>query len=170
MTATATPTANEAALAAVPNAKKTVIPPVKPPPARKIAGTKKGILADVAAKMEQDGKAKTAAIKAGKLTKKERSTGNGSGPVARLTMEWTGKDGKDVEVKDRVKTADGTVIDVIGRWTKKTAKGNVPMVTGHIVSIPTAVALASVPASGEGKGKQKGDRLNAVAAEVTHTK
>lgn len=93
----------------------------------------------------------------GKSTPKPRSAGNGSGPVVRLTMEWTGKDRKDVKPKDRVKTAEGVVIDVIGRWTKKTAKGNVPMVTGHIVS--------DAP-----DGKKVGDRHNAVAAEATHVK
>lgn len=82
--------------------------------------------------------------------------------VHRLTTEWTGKDKKDVAVKDRVKAGDGTVLDVIGRWTKKTAKGNVPMVTGHVVSSTTASV------SVEGKDKKVGDRCNAVAATVTH--
>jgi hypothetical protein len=91
------------------------------------------------------------------MTAKPKSTGNGSGPAARLTDVWTGKDRKDVKVKDRVTTAEGVMIDVIGRWTKKTAKGNVPMVTGHIVS--------AAP-----DGKKVGDRLNAVAAGCTHAK
>lgn len=87
------------------------------------------------------------------------------GPVERLTNKWPSKTKRDVKVKDRIKTAEGVVIGVIGRWTKKTAKGNVPMVTGHIVKFP-AGATASV----EGKGKKVGDRQNAVAAECTHTK
>jgi hypothetical protein len=130
-------------------------------PGEKVDTTKAPVVgvipAEVAEKMEQDGKAKTAAIKAGKLTKQERSAGNGSGPHARLTMKWTGKGGKDVAVKDKVKTAEGIVIDVIGRWTKKTAKGNVPMVTGHIASNPP-------------EGKKVGDRQNAVATGCTHVK
>lgn len=87
----------------------------------------------------------------------KRGTGGGGGPIARLTETWTGKDKKDIVVKDRVKTGEGVVIDVIGRWTKKTAKGNVPMVTGRIVS-------------GAPDGKKVGDRHNAVAAEATHVK
>ena len=90
-----------------------------------------------------------------KMTK-PKSTGNGSGPVARLTMEWTGKDGKDVAVKDRVTTVEGIVIDVIGRWTRKAKSGNVPMVTGHIVS--------------GSKDRKKGERQNAIAAGCTHCK
>ncbi|HEY3959607.1 MAG TPA: hypothetical protein VGL68_03755 [Solirubrobacteraceae bacterium] len=126
-------------------------------------------LKNLAAKMAQDSAAKTVAIKAGKLTKKEKpaskpkSTGNA---VERLTNEWPSAKGKDVKVKDRVKAADGTVIDVIGRWTKKAAKGNVPMVTGHVVSFG---GKATEDTSG-GKRKTVGDRLNAVAAEMTHTK
>lgn len=87
------------------------------------------------------------------------------GPVERLTTEWPSKNKRDVKVKDRIRTAEGVVIDVIGRWTKKTAKGNVPMVTGHIVSLP-----AGATASADGKGKGKGDRFNAVAATSTHVK
>jgi hypothetical protein len=99
-----------------------------------------------------------------KATKK-RSTGNGSGPApARLTMEWTGKDKKDVAVKDRVRTADGIVLDVIGRWTRKAKTGNVPMVTGRIVTF----GAAKTDATEGGKGKSVGDRCNAVADECTH--
>lgn len=87
------------------------------------------------------------------------------GPVERLTNEWPSKTGRDVKVKDRIKTAEGVVIDVIGRWTRKTKQGNVPMVTGHVVSFP-----AGTTASAEGNGKQVGDRFNAVATDVTHTK
>jgi hypothetical protein len=105
--------------------------------------------------------------KAKPAAKKPASTG---GPVARLTDEWLSAKGKDVKVGDRVKLPDGIVIDVIGRWTRKSAKGNVPMVTGHIVSIPVGAALASVPATGNRSGKKVGDRHNAVAAEATHVK
>jgi hypothetical protein len=87
------------------------------------------------------------------------------GPIERLTNEWPSKTGRDVKVKDRIKTAEGVVIDVIGRWTKKTAKGNVPMVTGHVVSFPEGATLAA-----GGKGKKVGDRFNAVAANSTHVK
>lgn len=107
------------------------------------------------------GKAKAAKAKAAK----SRGAGNGSGPTKRLTMEWLSTKGKDVKVKDRVKAADGTVLDVIGRWTRKTKEGElVPMVTGHVISGPTASVAV------EGKDKKVGDRLNAVAATSTHIK
>ena len=62
--------------------------------------------------------------------------------------------------------ADGTVIEVIGRWTKRLKDGALqPMVTGHIVSFP-----AGATATAKGKGKKVRDRQNAVAAECTHTK
>jgi hypothetical protein len=168
-----------------------------------------GVVQEAAAKMAQDQAATTAAIKAGKLTKKEqqaaqrdedaaaasiarddrdreeavlsmnddreakekghippkgkakaaakKGTTKGT-PVARITETWESAKGKDVKVKDRVETSEGVVIDVIGRWTKKAKTGNVPMVTGRIV---TGGAMVE---------KDKGDRHNAVAAEVTHTK
>lgn len=84
------------------------------------------------------------------------------GPVERLTNEWPSKSGHDVKVKDRIRTAEGIVIDVIGRWTRRTQKGNVPMVTGHVVSFPEG-AMGSADG-----GKKVGDRLNAVAATSTH--
>lgn len=173
-----------------------------------------GAVQEIAAKMAQDSKAKTAAIKAGKLTAKERdedaaaesiarddqdrreavleitdtaeakakghippkgkakaaAKGKGStkakeASVHRLTTEWLSLKGKDVAVKDRVKAGDGTLLDVIGRWTKKTKDGVlIPMVTGHVVT--TATASVAV----EGKDKKVGDRCNAVAAVVTHVK
>jgi hypothetical protein len=185
MSATAVaPTAYEVALAAVPDAKKVTLPPAAPSPTRQVAGGKrlphparvkeaarkgeKDPVKAAAAKMEQESRAKTAAIKAGKLTKKEkaRSTGNGGGPVQRLTTEWIGKDKKDVQVKDRVRTADGIVIDVIGRWTRRKGDKLIPCVTGHIVSFGSA----KTDATEGGKGKSIGSRLNAVAAEVTHCK
>lgn len=86
---------------------------------------------------------------------KPRGGGNGSGPVARLTHEWMSKAGKDVKINDHVKTPDGAVINVIGRWTKRKGDQKIPMVTGRILT-------------GENKGTKKGERKNAVAAEVTH--
>jgi hypothetical protein len=84
---------------------------------------------------------------------KPRGAGNGAGPTARLTTEWIGSDKKDVRTKDRVTMADGTSIEIIGRWTKHTKDGGlIPMVTGRVL-------LA---------GGKKGNRKNAVAAEVTH--
>ncbi len=96
----------------------------------------------------------------------KKSIGNGSGPVARLTAVWLGKDGKDVLVKDRVRTAEGIVIDVIGRWTRKAKNGNVPMVTGHIVSLPTGKNTTD----DKSKGRKIGDRQNAIAQGCTHAK
>jgi hypothetical protein len=96
---------------------------------------------------------------------KKRSTGNSSGPVQRLSNAWPSSKGKDVAVKDTVRMADGTVIEVIGRWTRRKGDALVPMVTGHIVKFS-----AGATASAEGKGRKVGDRQNAVAAECTHTK
>jgi len=97
----------------------------------------------------------------------KRGAGNGSGPAARLTDKWPSKKGRDVQIKDRVKLADGIVTEVIGRWTKKTKEGKlVPMVTGHIVSLPTGASRDTV----KGKEKKVGDRCNAVAADTTHVK
>ncbi len=88
---------------------------------------------------------------------KPRGTGNGSGPSDRLTTEWLSAKKRDVKVKDEVKLSNGAVIVIIGRWTRRAKDGSLtPMVTGHIVS-------------GAPDGKKKGDRHNAIAAEVTHT-
>jgi hypothetical protein len=122
------------------------------------ASTKKALDAKVRAQVKARDAAK-------KPTAKKRSTGNGSGPAQRLSNEWPSAKGKDVAVKDLVRMADGTVIEVIGRWTKRKGDALVPMITGHIVKFP-----AGATASAEGKGKKVGDRQNAVAAEVTHTK
>ena len=169
MSATAVATTPyEKAVAAVTEQGGTVtrLPDAKPSPRRRVAGGRKAptrnLVQEAADKIVQDSAATTAAIKAGKLTKKEKakpaaSKGKPKGPVARLTETWNSARGKDVKVKDLVKMKDGTIIEVIGRWTKKSAKGNVPMVTGKIVS-------------GAPDGKAKGDRQNAAAAEVTHTK
>lgn len=46
-----------------------------------------------------------------------------------MTDAWPDAKGKDVAVKDRVRTADGTVIDVIGRWTKRKGDVLAPMAT-----------------------------------------
>lgn len=142
----------------VDTSKAKVVPPspeVKQEAAnREVAAQKKATQAKISAaakKMTGGAKPKSAKPAA------KRGTGNGSGPAARLTDVWTGKDGKDVRIKDRVRAADGAVIDVIGRWTRKAKDGNVPMVTGHIVS-------------GAPDGKKVGDRHNAVAAEATHVK
>jgi hypothetical protein len=111
-----------------------------------------GVAQKQAAKIVAASKAKTQAIKKGSS-------------VHRLTTEWTGKDKKDVAVKDRVKTSDGITLDVIGRWTRKTKAGKlIPCITGHIVSFGS---VKGDPTEG-GKGKTIGDRLNAAAAEVTH--
>jgi hypothetical protein len=135
--------------------------------AREVGAQRKASQAKVnAAAKKMTGGAKKPAAKA-KAAK--RGTGNSSGPAARLTMEWSGKDKKDVAVKDRVRTADGIVIDVIGRWTRKAKTGNVPMVTGRIVSLPAGATVAAGDTKkSDTKGRSKGDRKNAVAGECTH--
>jgi hypothetical protein len=137
------------------------------------------VVAEVAGKMTQESRARTAARDAGYLSKKEkalgktgsakkpsakaaagkgstkakpaakRGAGNGSGPAARLTMEWLSAKKRDVLVKDKVKLADGTAVTVVGRWTKHTKAGNVPFITGTTAD---------------------GTRKNSAASEVTHTK
>ncbi len=103
-----------------------------------------------AAKGKSGAKAKPAAAKS-------RGIGNGGGPSDRLTTEWLSAKKRDVKVKDEVKLTTGAVIAIVGRWTRRAKDGSLtPMVTGHIVS-------------GAPDGKKKGDRHNAIAAEVTHT-
>lgn len=130
--------------------------------AREVAAQNKATQAKInslAKKMTHPARAKDEAVKAvmgkgstkAKPAAKSRGAGNGSGPTKRLTMEWVSAKGKDVQVKDQVKLPDGIVIEVIGRWTKRKGDQLIPMVTGRIVSA-------------EGKG----NRRNAVAAEVTH--
>jgi hypothetical protein len=147
--------------------------------AREVAAQQKATrekIGNLAKKMTHPARAKDEAVKAAgkgstkakpaaaKAAKGKATTGNTGNAFPRITAEWTSAKGKDVKVKDRVRTADGIVIDVIGRWTKKAKDGNVPMVTGHIV----AFGAGKKDATEGGKGKGVGDRCNAVAAEVTH--
>jgi hypothetical protein len=115
---------------------------------------------------------KRGGVKKAVAIQKARSTGNGSGPAAQLTMEWTGKDGKDVKVKDRVRTAEGVVIDVIGRWTRKPKDGSlIPCVTGRIVTLPAGATVAAGDTKkSDGKGRTVGDRQSAIAAGCQHIK
>lgn len=150
----------------VDTSKAKVVPPsseVKAEAAqREVAGQSKATQAKIGAaakKMTHPARAKDEAVKAvtgkGKSkakAAKPRGTGNDSGPTKRLTDEWLSAKKRDVQVKNQVKLPNGTVIDVIGRWTKRKGDRLIPMVTGRIVS-------------GEG---QKGDRKNAIAAEVIH--
>jgi len=110
--------AYEAALAAVPGGKVTVLPGVKPSPKRK------GTVAQDAARS----KAKTKAT-VGKAVAKMTGTTKGK-PVARITTEWLSSKGKDVAVKDKVKLADGTTVTCIGRWTKRKGEQKIPFITG----------------------------------------
>jgi hypothetical protein len=115
-----------------------------------------------AQKAKSAGRAKAEVATQKKATQKRidglaKGMTGGGGPVARLTTEWLSTKKRDVLIDDRVKLPNGTVIEVIGRWTRKTKDGAlIPMVTGHIVS-------------GAPEGKKVGDRQNAVAAEATHT-
>lgn len=68
----------------------------------------------------------------------------------RLTSVWPDSKGQDVQIKDQVKLADGTVIACIGRWSKHLKDGGlVPMITGTT------------------KG---GTRRNSPAADCSHVK
>jgi hypothetical protein len=101
-----------------------------------------------AAAKKMTGGKKPAATKASTKAKK---------PAAkRLTDVWLSAKKKDVQIKDEVTLPNGAVIKIVGRWSKHLKDdGLIPMVTGRIVS-------------GAPAGKSKGDRLNAIAAEVTH--
>lgn len=91
-----------------------------------------------------------------KAAKRKATKGNTGNAFPRLTHEWPSAKKKDVQIGDHVKLPDGTVINVIGRWTRHKKDGALtPMVTGRILT-------------GENKGTKKGDRQSAVAAEVTH--
>lgn len=149
----------------VDTSKATVVPPsseVKSEAAaREVAGQQKATgkkINDLAGKMTGGAKKPTAAKGKAKpaAAAKPRSTGNGSGPTKRITAEWLSAKKKDVLVKDEVTTAGGAVLTIVGRWTRRAKDGSLtPMVTGRITA-------------GAPDGKKKGDRLNAVAAEVTH--
>ncbi len=121
--------------------------------AREVATQKKATQAKVGAaakKMTHPARAKDEAVKA--VTGKAKPAAKkpaAKGRVDRLTTTWTGKDKRDVQVKDTVKLADGTVVTCVGRWTKKTKDGNVPFITGTT---------------------KDGTRKNSPAAEVTHVK
>jgi hypothetical protein len=67
----------------------------------------------------------------------------------RLTNVWSSKSGKDVQIKDKVKLADGTVVTCVGRWTKRKGEQKIPFITGTTAD---------------------GTRRNSAASEVTHTK
>jgi hypothetical protein len=100
----------------------------------------------------KEAKAKPAAAKA-KPAAKPRGAGNGSGPVARITESWVGKDKKEVNIKDHV--AHGEFVGVVkGRWTRKKGDALIPMVT-LILDKP--------------QDKDK-PRHNAPAAECVHVK
>jgi hypothetical protein len=94
---------------------------------------------------------------------KARNAKKPHGPVGRLTTTWASAKRKDVKIGDTVKTQDGVVLTVIGRWTRHAKTGLVPCISGTIVSLP---AGATVSAGGKGRGK--GDNLNVAAATVTH--
>lgn len=126
------------------------------------------------AKMTMDPKA---AEEFEQLRDKDREEGKGStkakeASVHRLTTEWPSAEGRDVVIGDTVKTPASIVIDVIGRWTRKTKDGAlVPMVTGRIVSLPAGATVAAGDTKkSDAKGRSKGDRQNAIAAGCTHVK
>jgi hypothetical protein len=62
----------------------------------------------------------------------------------RLTQHWLSAKGVEVKPKDKVRTNDGFVLEVLGRWTKRTKDGaTLPYITGTIVKAPVG-ATASV--------------------------
>jgi hypothetical protein len=99
------------------------------------------------------GRAKAAAKGKGSTKAKEAS-------VHRLTTKWASTKNRDVLVADKVKTPEGVGLLIVGRWTKKTAKGNVPFVTGEVFSLPTGKGTPTT--------KKVGDRMNAAASTLTH--
>lgn len=127
-------------------------------------------IAATRAKVGTDGKPVTTGerteAKAAVEAKKAASAPKRRGPVTRITDSWKSKAGKEVKAKDRVKTKDGLVLDVTGRYT---GKDKVPMLVGTIVKLPTGEA--GVALAKDGKGKKAGDRQQGVtAADCTHVK
>lgn len=128
---------------------------------------------------DAEAKAEASPIKRGGVKKavahqkaKARSAGNGSGPAARLTETWGSKTRKDIKNKDRVRTAEGIVVDVTGRYTGKTGNRLIPMLVGKIVTLPAGATVAAGDTKkSDGKGKRKGDRLQGIVASgCTHCK
>lgn len=98
-------------------------------------------------------KGMTGGAKAQKGKAKPRGAGNGSGPTTRITDSWKGKDGKEVNVKDRV--THGKFVGIVkARWTKRKGDQLVPMLTLTL---------------DKPNDKDK-PRHNAPAAEVRHVK
>jgi hypothetical protein len=79
----------------------------------------------------------------------------------RLTHAWPSAKGREVKPKDKVRTADGFVLSVLGRWTAKKDGKLIPMITGEIVTAPKGAT-----ASAKGGSKNRA----VPAATVTHTR
>jgi hypothetical protein len=80
----------------------------------------------------------------------------------RLTQHWLSAKGAEVKPKDKVRTKDGFVLTVLGRWSKKSKDGGVvPFITGTIVTAPKG---ATATAKGGSKNRA------VPASDVTHTR
>lgn len=79
----------------------------------------------------------------------------------RLTLAWLSAKGAEVKPKDKVRTEDGFVLTVLGRWTKVAKDGaKLPYITGTIVTAPKGATAST-----------KGSKNRAVpASTVTHAK
>jgi hypothetical protein len=129
----------EAALAAVPDAKKSVVPAVKPSPKRKVGKGKVPASSEV--KVHGDGvkskaKSKAAVGKAVAAMTGKKATGKAaakkSAGVKRLTDGWFAADKTEVKIKDKVK-ANGITFEVAGRFTNCLKDGTkVPMLYGKV--------------------------------------
>jgi cell division inhibitor SulA len=75
----------------------------------------------------------------------------------RLTDEWLSSKGRAIELGDVVQTKDGANVRIVGRWTKRTRDGNVPVVTGKITK-------------GQHEGRKRGSRVSLAARDVAHVK
>jgi len=80
----------------------------------------------------------------------------------RLSTDWLSAKQQEVKPKDKVRTQDGFVLTVLGRWSKRAKDGTVvPFITGEIVKAPKG-AVASA---------KRGSKNRAVpASTVTHTR
>ncbi len=118
-------------------------------PLRQREEATKGVRAAVAAKRKPAAKKPTLAKKPS--VRKDR-----------LTQHWLSAKGAEVKPKDKVRTADGFVLEIIGRWSKRDKAGAVtPFITGRIVTAPKGATASA-------KGGSKNRAVE--AATVTHVK
>jgi hypothetical protein len=159
-------TTYEAALADVmaKGGRKVTLAAAKPSPSRKVGKRK----------LPHPSRVKDEAVKAvtGKQPAKRR-TGKPKATAAarRVTSAWPSAKGREVNIGDTVRTAEGVVLTVLSRWTRQPKSGEkIPCITGRIESVPAGAATVMTAVPGAGRKRGSGDRLAAESASLTHTK